>query len=472
MEIRIFYSWQSDLPNFTNRGFIEKALEQAAKTIHSDETFKVEPVIDRDTAGVPGSPDIASTIFSKIEQAHIFVCDVSIINTASEGRKTPNPNVLIELGYAMKVLGPTRIIMVLNEAYGGIELLPFDLRLKRVTHYNMHPSETDRASERNKLGNSLKEALRVMLTTETLISRQENKVQIAEQVRHDIENSAPGQIVSIRKFMKWLTNEINTLAPVITSNEERDELVVASIAKSENIVFEFANVAEVIAAMDSETVAEELFKNFKPILENYRPQGNFSGTYYPSDFDYYKFLGHELFVCLISPLIKDGRWNIITKLLEKGIYINNKTVGQPGIVYFDYFSRHLDSLEHRKNRLKLNRVSVHADIINERHTKGILAETMPMENFLEADFFLFLRAGLNWRAWSTIYLGDTIPQFLVEAASEKYVQNLFNPLKVDSIPILKERIIERVKELRQLFRPGIMFFPLGDFDLRTIGSQS
>ena len=79
MEIRIFYSWQSDLPNSTNRGFIERALEQAARSIQSDETFKVEPVIDRDTAGIPGSPDIANTILSKIEQAHIFVCDVSII---------------------------------------------------------------------------------------------------------------------------------------------------------------------------------------------------------------------------------------------------------------------------------------------------------------------------------------------------------------------------------------------------------
>ena len=27
----IFYSWQSDLPNSTNRGFIQAALEQAAK---------------------------------------------------------------------------------------------------------------------------------------------------------------------------------------------------------------------------------------------------------------------------------------------------------------------------------------------------------------------------------------------------------------------------------------------------------
>ena len=80
----IFYSWQHDLPNATNRGFIQTALEAATKTIREDDSIHVEPVVDRDTAGVPGSPDIASTILAKIDQAQVFVCDVSIINNAAD----------------------------------------------------------------------------------------------------------------------------------------------------------------------------------------------------------------------------------------------------------------------------------------------------------------------------------------------------------------------------------------------------
>src|SRR3990167_5443512 len=97
----VFYSWQSDLPNATNIGFIQLALENAAAAIASDDTVAVEPVVDRDTQGVAGAPDIASTIFAKITAADIFVADVSIINRPKKGRPTPNPNVLIELGYAM-----------------------------------------------------------------------------------------------------------------------------------------------------------------------------------------------------------------------------------------------------------------------------------------------------------------------------------------------------------------------------------
>ena len=74
----VFYSWQSDLPNVTNRNFILQALENAAKALRNDGSLQVEPVIDRDTVGVPGSPNISETIFGKIDQARVFVCDISL----------------------------------------------------------------------------------------------------------------------------------------------------------------------------------------------------------------------------------------------------------------------------------------------------------------------------------------------------------------------------------------------------------
>ena len=164
MDEIIFYSWQSDLPNPTNRGFIQKALENAAKTIRKDGSIQVEPVVDRDTMGIPGAPDIVSTILAKIDQAEVFVCDVSIINQDEISRSTPNPNVLIELGYAMKAIGSERIIMVINSAFGKPELLPFDLRMRRVISYNLPEASEDRATERKKLESSLEYGLRTIFT--------------------------------------------------------------------------------------------------------------------------------------------------------------------------------------------------------------------------------------------------------------------------------------------------------------------
>lgn len=156
----IFYSWQSDLPNSTNRGFIQRALEQAAKEIRGDDKIAVEPVIERDTAGVPGSPDIAATILEKIDQCDIFACDVSIINQGATTRLTPNPNVLIELGYALKRLGWSRILMIQNTEFGNVEDLPFDLRMKRVIPYIAREEDENRAEERKKLKSTLVKALK------------------------------------------------------------------------------------------------------------------------------------------------------------------------------------------------------------------------------------------------------------------------------------------------------------------------
>jgi hypothetical protein len=61
----IFYSWQSDLPNPTNRGFIQTALEDAIRALQIDDTVALEPVLDRDTQGQSGSPNIAETILGK-----------------------------------------------------------------------------------------------------------------------------------------------------------------------------------------------------------------------------------------------------------------------------------------------------------------------------------------------------------------------------------------------------------------------
>jgi len=149
----IFYSWKSDLPNSTNRGFIEGCLATAIKRLQTDDQLDVDPSLDRDTKDTPGAPDIAQTILDKIDACRIFVCDVSLINRnhsqwwsklASrfiESRPTPNPNVLIELGYAVKSRSWNNVICVLNTTTGSIEDLPFDIRQRRCITYELHPGQ-------------------------------------------------------------------------------------------------------------------------------------------------------------------------------------------------------------------------------------------------------------------------------------------------------------------------------------------
>jgi len=159
----IFYSWQSDLSNNTNRTFIETALQRAVKELAQDPEIQESPRVDRDTSGVPGTPDIANAILEKIEAADVCVFDVSIV-ARNERRAFPNPNVLIELGYALRAHSSERIILVFNSATGKPrEDLPFDLGLKRAMEYETpEGGHVDRSADRAALTKSFVAALKLI----------------------------------------------------------------------------------------------------------------------------------------------------------------------------------------------------------------------------------------------------------------------------------------------------------------------
>jgi len=120
----------------------------------------LEIAIDRDTKGVSGTPDINGAIFDKIKKSQIFIGDISIITKSKSDRKCPNPNVLIELGYAASILKWDKVICVFNTNYGSIEELPFDLRFRRPLTYFASPEST----EINSLAINLEKAIKSIIS--------------------------------------------------------------------------------------------------------------------------------------------------------------------------------------------------------------------------------------------------------------------------------------------------------------------
>lgn len=148
---------------------IESALQQAIKNLRQDLTVEAAVreglAIDRDTKGVAGSPPIIDTIFQKIDTSGVFVADVSFVGKRSNGEKIPNPNVLIEYGWALKSLGHSRIITVMNTAYGepSTDQLPFDMRhLRHPLKYDcpQAATEEDRTQIRSTLAKQFQGAIK------------------------------------------------------------------------------------------------------------------------------------------------------------------------------------------------------------------------------------------------------------------------------------------------------------------------
>jgi hypothetical protein len=481
MQHNIFYSWQSDLPNSCNRGFIQDCLEGVVKDLKSDDAFKNSIVIDRDTSGVSGSPDIGQTIFFKIDKSAVFVCDVSIISDSSAKRQTPNPNVLLELGYALSKLGDSRIIMVMNTVFGGPELSPFDLKQKRIVTYKLSEGES-KTEARKILRSSLGVAIKAVLLEHEKLNKATaiNIASPSEDLIQAIKSSRPDQARVVHNFMKWLKAELIKLDPSKLPGEP-DELLVEAISKTIPLIKEFDKVADTIAAMNAISVAKILIKDFEHILSIcYVPVG-FSGSYSRTDFDLFKFVINELFIILFGYLLKDEHYSSINSLLKTEIYINNSPIG-PTTINFAAFSYHLALLDEVRNkRLVVNnqrRISIHADLLKERHEAGILAENLSWTEFKDADLFLYFYSYANhrnnsyvWWPRTSVYFdwNDPTPRFLVNTTTNQGAQLLSQTLNIKDRKEFPKIIGEAITNLGKGMRQNNLFAePLHWFDIKTI----
>jgi hypothetical protein len=128
--LRIFYSWLADSCLGDNRMFVLRALNEAL--LQAAERLGVPreqaEVVQCDRFDTP--MDISRFVVETIPTCHALVGDISFINVANEDRtrRTPNPNVMFEVGLATQCLGPGKVILVFNTDSGGTANLPFDVR--------------------------------------------------------------------------------------------------------------------------------------------------------------------------------------------------------------------------------------------------------------------------------------------------------------------------------------------------------
>jgi hypothetical protein len=470
MQRVVFYSWQSDLPNPANRGLIQSALEAAAEKITADDSIAVEPVIDRDTQGVPGSPDIASTIFAKISAADLFVGDVSIVAGQPGHRRAPNPNVLIELGYALKALGSERVILVFNKFYGDLNELPFDLRTRRILVYEM-PEVAERAPERKRLAEQFEAALRAAMGS---LPPKEVPAPISGPAIKAIEDAVANRRMLLRRALEGILNTIEGLEPKKHRDGGTAQDLIEGIRRTDTVVGEFSRICEAIALMDDAESAIELYRWFGKLFERYDAPQGYTGPITNADQDYFKFLGHELFVINIALLIREDRWELAKRLLDEPIPVRRR--GRSQSVGWQVASEHLALLidESAKQR----RLSLHSDLINELHSQGgALAGALSMQDFMDADFFLFLlsvtpndASHWPWRAWSCLYLKQ--PPTLVQRSEHlRFAKRVVMALGLADIDDFRKLLMERGPDIRRLFNRGYWSYPIDKEDIDRIGTR-
>lgn len=471
MSWTVFYAWQSDLPNNTNRGLIERALEDAVARLGADGAVVQDPRVDRDTLGVAGSPDIERTIFEKIEQAAVFVCDVSLVTRDIADRPCPNPNVLVELGFALQALGAERVIMVMNRAWGGPELLPFDIRRKRVLAYDAAPDDVDKPRERTALAARLVDAIGLSMRA-AVANRASSSPGPADALMRAIEAGAPTRRACARAYAASVLKAVDARRP---PRAESDEDVVAAIEALREDVVTFLKVAASVAAHDPEDVVEELLHFFEAILVRYDLPAGFSGSFRRTDFDYVKFIGHELFVGLVAAYIGEEQWDALDRLLRAPLLVTGGARDDRQ-VFYDRICQSTEILDVvRRDRIsdgRSKRISVRADLLKERFESGALAELLPWSVFMQADLVLYLRTTLlprtpgqltgpsYWFPWSVLYLQD-LPVVIRRAEGKRYAERLAVGLGTTVTPGFGEALKVAIARLAESYRSA-WWHPPGD----------
>lgn len=217
MSVVVFFSWQSDQPQ--NRNFIRSALNAAIKELRQDVTLeeaKRDVVADQDTQGLPGSPAIAESILAKIRSCHVFLADLTFINKPQGKhatkfvRHTPNPNVLLEYGYALHALSDGKVLGVFNEAHGSPNDLPFDLAHRRwPIRFNL-PSDRSGNNEQEK--KTLKDALKAAIRS---IISQFDETPLPAPAVAPFTPADPGDgIGRLRHGQDYLCSDVNQNKPI------------------------------------------------------------------------------------------------------------------------------------------------------------------------------------------------------------------------------------------------------------------
>lgn len=171
-----------------------------------------------------------------------------------------------------------------------------------------------------------------------------------------------------------------------------DQKIVDSVEQFIPARNELIEIFGVISQYDQTTssapVIHKFFESLIPFIG--RPEG--VNSYHEWDWDNYKFIVQESFILCVSIFLKHERFELVSYLLNQRYYIQkDDRNGRSAMVSFGVFRSYLESLKHRNNRLKLQRLSVHADMMKERCTDSGVS----FDAVMQADYVLYLVEALH-----------------------------------------------------------------------------
>lgn len=235
----------------------------------------------------------------------------------------------------------------------------------------------------------------------------------------------------IQDFLKLIYKTIEAIQPDFSKYNNDDEAIVEQIDVGKNISTRFIEFVQLVCEYKDEESLRIIYEYFGSFLKLYDKPDNFNGSYHLEDFDGNRFLVYEMFVAFIGSLIKYNRWELIGKLLSKDLFVDKIPNGE--YQSFEEIRQHIRSLDDiRNSRLHLNQQSISADIINEHFTQEQISRLLSHQEFMDADFFLYLisryrvitgKSTWDWIPISCAHL-EGVPSFLIKSERTEFLSQI------------------------------------------------
>lgn len=250
----------------------------------------------------------------------------------------------------------------------------------------------------------------------------------------------------LREFSEQFIGNLESYRLIQSEGKPFDEDVLSSLAELRLVADQMYSA---LTAFSRYTTQGSNLSWYFRILENvnqksFRPDG--VSSWQSNQFDNFKFLSHELFVGSLAILLAEERFDLGEAMLAQRYLYRGDSDSGPVAHSYVGFSHDIQSFELRKQRLKLNRLSLHADILSERyasHSPSFMA-------FMQAEFILYLRSAIHykgnhseiWWPQSLLYATRQYHSFEMFARAESV--NYFNKIKgllnITSVDDLKDKV--------------------------------
>jgi hypothetical protein len=282
---------------------------------------------------------------------------------------------------------------------------------------------------------------------------------LAKRLIDAVRADKPFATGALDEYLSTFSEQFERIRLVYVDDAPPDDAVVESIDTSLQARNEFISVvATLVRYGGASHHIERLHRFFESIVPYYyEKQG--TASRYDIDFDAFKFVGHELFLYTLAILLKEEQFDPVASLFGRLYFLpRNAERGMQPMVSFTVLRSHAKALVIRNQRLGMNRLSLRADLLEQRSkSSGI-----EFRYLMQADFFAFLRASFTgsdahsgWWPETLLYAQRQYGAFelFARAASGQYLQRLLPVLGVPNIATLQESS-RRSVQTHDLFRAG------------------